>query len=327
MPASRRPEAVLDRMRTLYPEIGPYESGFLPVSELHSLYYERSGRPQGKPAVFLHGGPGSKTSPIHRRFFDPSRYDIILFDQRGCGRSRPSACTVDNTTACLIADMERLREHLRIEQWLVFGGSWGSALALAYAQTHPHRVTGLILRGIFFVSRRELQWFYQDGASRIFPDEFEKFVEVVPEPECGDLIAAYDRLLRHENRDVRLRAARAWCRWEAVTSFLVPREDQATKFEDDASALCFASIECHYFINAGFFASDTELVANVPKIRAIPARIVQGRYDLVCPMEAAWLLHRAWPEAEFRIVPRAGHSALDDETTSELVQATDDFAR
>jgi proline iminopeptidase len=312
-------------MRTLYPEIDPYESALLPVSQLHKIYYERCGRPSGQPALFLHGGPGSNTSPVHRRFFNPDHYDIVLFDQRGCGKSTPSACTIDNTTAHLIADIERLREHLGIQKWLVFGGSWGSALALAYAQAHPDKVTGLILRGIFFVTKRELRWFYQDGASRIFPDEFEQYIEIVPESQRHDLIGAYDNLLRHPDPEIQLRAARAWCRWEAAASFLIPRDSYARKFEDDRLALAFAKIECHYFMRGAFFASESELLDNIPRIRAIKARILQGRYDLVCPFETAWALHRAWPEAQFRVIPGAGHSALDDQMTSALVEATDEF--
>lgn len=313
-------------MRRLYPEIEPYYQGFLTVSETHRLYYELSGRPGGRPAVFLHGGPGSRTSPAHRRFFDPERYNIVLFDQRGCGKSTPSACTVDNTTSALVADIERLRTHLGVERWLVFGGSWGSALGLAYAQAHPMRVDSLVLRGIFLVSRRELQWFYQDGASRLFPDEFEKFLAPVPPAERDDLISAYHRLLNDEDERVQLEAARAWCRWEAAASYLIPREDQVRKFDDDLLALAFAKIESHYFMSYGFFESEHELIDGLPKIRSIKTRIVQGRYDIVCPMETAWALHRAWPEADFRIVPEAGHSALEDATISELVAATDAFA-
>jgi proline iminopeptidase len=314
-------------MRTLYPEIDPYETGLLAVSRVHSIYYERSGRRYGEPALFLHGGPGSNTSPVHRRFFNPAYYDVVLFDQRGCGKSTPSACTIDNTTPHLVDDIERLRVHLGVNKWLVFGGSWGSALALAYAQAHPERVTGLILRGIFLLSKRELQWFYQDGAGRIFPEEFQRFVDVVPEPERYDLVGAYDRLLRDSDRSIQMSAARAWCRWEATASFLVPREGYAKKFEDDKLSLAFATIECHYFKNGAFFASESELIDNVSRIRSIKATILQGRYDLVCPFETAWRLHRAWPEAKFRTIPLSGHSALDDEMTSALLEATDEFSQ
>jgi proline iminopeptidase len=312
-------------MRTFYPNIDPYETGFLCVSNQHKIYYEESGHPAGQPILFVHGGPGSNTSPVHRQFFDPAHYRIILFDQRGCGKSTPPGSLIDNTTQHLVADMEKLRKHLGVKRWLLFGGSWGSALSLAYAQQHPERVTGLILRGIFTVSHREVSWFYQDGASRIFPDEFEKFIEVAPTSERGDLLEAYHRLLNGTDRDVQVRAARAWCRWEAVTSFLEPREEYTKKFDDELLSLAFAKIECHYFKHNGFFATPTTLIDGVDKLRSIPARIIQGRYDLVCPMETAWILHQAWPEADFRIVPTSGHSAMEEGTVSELVKATDDF--
>jgi proline iminopeptidase len=310
-----------------YPPIEAYRTEVLPVSGGHRLHVEEAGNAAGVPALFVHGGPGSNVSPGHRRFFDPAHYRIVLFDQRGAGKSEPSGSTLDNTTWHLVEDIESLRRHLGVERWLLFGGSWGSTLSLAYAIAHPERVLALVLRGIFLVSASELHWFYQEGASRIFPEEFELYAGIVPLAERHDLIAAYHRRLHGDDAQVCLRFARAWCRWEAACSFLVPREDYAKKFEDDRLTLAFARIESHYFAHLGFFATATQLLDGVDRIRAIPARIVQGRYDMVCPMETAWALHRAWPEADFRIVPMAGHSALEDDTVAELVAATDEFRR
>jgi proline iminopeptidase len=291
----------------------------------HEIYYEVSGNPQGRPAVFVHGGPGGGTTPKMRRFFDPAAYRIVLFDQRGAGQSRPYAGLENNTTWDLVADMERLRELLRIEQWLVFGGSWGSSLGLAYAETHPERVAALILRGIFLLRRRELLWFYQEGASEVFPDAWEGYLAPIPEAERGDLIAAYHRRLTGADPGERSRCARAWSVWEAATSHLYQDEGQIRVFDDPEFALAFARIECHYFVNHGFFRCDGQLLEDVGRIRHLPGVIVQGRYDLVCPMTTAFALHRAWPEAEFIVVPDAGHAAFEPGIRHHLIEATDRF--
>lgn len=275
--------------------------------------------------LFVHGGPGSNTAPIYRQFFDPIHYRIVLFDQRGCGKSKPNGSLEENTTQHLIEDIERLRIHLGIEKLILFGGSWGTALSLAYAEKHPDRVTGFILRGVFALRKREIAWFYQRGASAIFPDEFEKFRDLIPRTEQDDLVTAYYRYLTCDEIDIQIRAAKAWCRWEASTSFLRPRAEHIAKFEDASHSLAFARIECHYFVHGGFFETETQLLDQLQRIRHIPARIIQGRYDVVCPAETAWELHKAWPEAGFVIVPTAGHSALEVDTIGELVSATDDF--
>ena len=313
--------------RRLYPPIKPYRTGRLRVSDLHEIYFEESGNPQGKPALFLHGGPGGGTDPKMRRFFDPEHYRIVLLDQRGCGKSTPHAALAENTTWHLIEDIERLREHLGIHRWLVFGGSWGSTLALAYAETHPARVTELVLRGIFLLRRWELEWFYQSpgGAAALFPDLWEHYIEPIPPAERGEMMRAYYARLTSEDPGVRARAAQAWSSWEGATSYLRTAADYVAKFADGPYAEAFARIECHYFVNGGFFETDGQLLANVPRIRDIPAVIVQGRYDVVCPMRSAWDLHRAWPEADLRIVPDAGHSAFERGTLHELVSATDRF--
>ncbi len=312
--------------RTLYPDIEPYDSGFLQVSPLHRIYYEQCGNPRGKPVVFLHGGPGAGCNAKSRRFFDPKRYRIVLFDQRGCGRSTPHAELTDNTTWHLVADIERLREHLRLDRWQVFGGSWGSTLALAYAETHPERVSELVLRGIFMLRRWELEWFYQSGCDAIFPDAWEAYLEAIPPVERGDLMGAYYRRLTSPDAAVRLAAAKAWSVWEGGTSFLLPSADYIAATGGDEFALAFARIECHYFVHGGFFDADDQLLRDAQRLRRIPAVIVQGRYDVVCPMRSAWDLHRAWPEADLRIVADAGHSALEPGITHELVSATDGFA-
>lgn len=311
--------------RGLYPAIEPYRSGYLQVSELHRVYFEESGNPAGKPAVFLHGGPGAGCSPKARQFFDPAHYRIVLFDQRGCGRSTPHAELADNTTWHLVADMERLREHLGIERWLVFGGSWGSTLALAYAQTQPTRVSELVLRGIFMLRRWELEWFYQAGCDALFPDAWEEYLAAIPPAERGDLISAYHRRLTSPDEATRLAAARAWSVWEGATSFLHPDPAHIASSGEDQFALAFARIECHYFVNAGFFEVDGQLLRDAHRLRGIPATIVQGRYDVVCPLRSAWDLHCAWPEADLRIVADAGHSAFEPGITHELVQATDRY--
>jgi proline iminopeptidase len=311
--------------RTLYPEIEPFNSGLLPVSALHTLYYEQSGNPAGKPVVFLHGGPGGGTNAKCRRFFDPAIYRIVLFDQRGCGRSTPHAELTDNTTWDLVADIERLRGHLAIDRWQVFGGSWGSTLALAYAQTHPDKVTELVLRGIFMLRRRELEWFYQKGCDALYPDAWETYLNAIPEVERGDLMSAYHRRLTSADVKTRTEAARAWSVWEGATSFLWQDKSHIESSAEDEFALAFARIECHYFVNGGFFEHDDQLLRNVDRIRNIPTVIVQGRYDVVCPLRSAWDLHRAWPEADLRIVQDAGHSAFEPGNMHELLEATDRF--
>ncbi|HEY9877531.1 MAG TPA: prolyl aminopeptidase [Leptolyngbyaceae cyanobacterium] len=313
-------------MRSLYPPIAPHTTGFLQVSPLHTLYYEISGNPEGKPLVFLHGGPGGGTMPLYRQFFDPQRWRIVLFDQRGCGQSKPHAELQDNTTWDLVEDIERLRSHLGIERWTVFGGSWGSTLALAYSQTYPDRCTGLILRGIFTLRQKEIHWFYQEGASYLFPDAWEHYLEPIPPEERADLVSAYYKRLTSPDQEVRLAAARAWSIWEASTSKLIQDPGLIEKFGGDEFAAAFARIECHYFINKGFLEPEDQLFKNIDRIRHIPGVIVQGRYDVVCPATTAWELHRLWPEADFVLVPDAGHSATEPGIQSALVEATDRFA-
>ena len=315
-----------DPVTWLYPPIEPYRTGRLKVSDLHELYFEESGNPQGKPAVFLHGGPGGGTDSRQRRFFHPDRYRIVLFDQRGCGKSTPYACLDQNTTWDLVEDLERLREHLGIPRWQVFGGSWGSTLALAYAETHPRAVTELVLRGIFMLRKQEIDWFYQRGANALFPDAWEGYLAPIPEREREDLLAAYHRRLTSPDPAERLAAARAWSRWEGSASKLMPDPDFTAHYEEEAFALAFARIECHYFVHGGWFTPEDQLLLDAVNLRAIPGVIVQGRYDLACPMETAWALHRAWPEADFVIAPDAGHSAYEPNNCRALVAATDRFA-
>lgn len=317
---------IKDPQTWMYPEISPYKTGMLKVSDIHEIYYEESGNPKGKPAVFVHGGPGGGTEGKHRRFFDPQKYRIVLFDQRGCGKSTPYANLENNTTWDLIEDMEKLRKHLSIHHWLVFGGSWGSTLALAYAETHPEVVTELILRGIFLLRKKEIDWFYQEGCDRLFPDAWEEYLAPIPAAERKDLVAAYYKRLTSSDKKVQAEAARAWSVWEGMTSKLIPDTKFIDHYGSDEFALAFARIECHYFTNKGFFKTDNWLIENVDKIRKIPSVIVQGRYDVVCPMDSAWALHRAWPEAELVIVPDAGHSAFEPNICKGLVAAADKFA-
>ena len=312
-------------MRDLYPEIEPYQHDMLAVSPVHTIYYEQSGSPDGTPVVFLHGGPGGGTVPDYRRFFDPASYRIVLFDQRGSGKSTPHASLEENTTWHLVEDIEKLRRHLGVESWVVFGGSWGSTLALAYAQTHPERVRALVLRGIFLCRPQEIRWFYQEGASWVYPDVWEHYLNVIPAEERGDMLSAYHRRLTSDDEATRVEAARAWSVWEGSTSKLFPDESLIEHFGDPHFAIAFARIECHYFMNNAFFPTENYLIENVGKIRHIPAVIVQGRYDVVCPMKSAWELHRAWPEADLRVTPDAGHSALEPGNRSALVEATDRF--
>jgi len=312
--------------RGLYPPVAPYNTGMMPVSGGHELYYEESGSPDGKPVVFLHGGPGAGTNAAVRRFFNPERYRIVVFDQRGSGRSKPHASLEENTTAHLVADIEYLREQLGIDSWQVFGGSWGSTLALAYAQTCPEPVSELVLRGIFMLRPQELRWFYQEGASRLFPDYWQDFIEPIPEAERGDLIAAHYKRLTGEDEAAKMASARAWSVWEGVTSNLLISEAAVGRFQSDEFALALARIEAHYFVNGGFLEHPDQLLANIDLIRSIPAVIVQGRYDVVCPMQSAWDLHQAWPEADLRVVPDAGHSSFEAGIVHELIEATDQFA-
>jgi proline iminopeptidase, Neisseria-type subfamily len=312
-------------MKTLYPAIEPYDSGMLPVSGVHTLYWEQAGNANGKPVVFLHGGPGGGLIADYRRYFNPEVYRIILFDQRGSGRSTPHANLVDNTTWHLVEDIETIRKHFGVERWMVFGGSWGSTLSLSYAEAHPDRVTELVLRGIFLCRKKEIDWFYQEGASAVYPDVWEEFVRVIPEDERGDMVSAYYRRLTSEDESVRIEAARAWSIWEGATSKLIPSEQLIADFGDPKFAIAMARIECHYFINNTFFPTENYLIENVGKIRNIPAVIVQGRYDMVCPIMSAWELHRAWPEADLRIIKDAGHSMSEPGILSELVNATDQF--
>ncbi len=310
-------------MRTRYPPIEPNFTGFLQVSPEHSLYYEESGNPNGKPVVFLHGGPGAGTDPSHRCFFDPSAYRIILFDQRGAGKSLPHANLTDNTTWDLVADIEKIRNHLKVDRWVVFGGSWGSTLALAYAQTHPDVVLGLVLRGIFLGTNQELRWFYQFGAHHIYPDEFEKYLHAIPEDERGDLIQAYYKRLTSSDAKERQIAAKAWSGWEGATLRLLFDPSLFSQFTEDFKADAIARIECHYFVNHCFFKTDTWLLDHVEKIRHIPSTIIHGRYDIICPFETAWRLHKAWPEAKFEVIKDAGHAAGEAGITDALIRATD----
>ena len=315
----------MTQLKTLYDPIEPFDTGRLKVSAIHELYYEQCGNPDGKPAVFLHGGPGGGISPDYRRYFDPKVYRVVLFDQRGSGQSTPHASIEENTTWDLVADIERLREHFGIKRWQVFGGSWGSTLALAYAETHPDRVSELVLRGIFLCRPKEISWFYQAGASAFFPDVWEEYLKVIPDSERADMVSAYYRRLTSDDAAVRLEAARAWSIWEGSTSKLFFDPSTIEKFADPEFALAFARIECHYFMNNAFFTTDNYLIENVGSIRGIPSVIVQGRYDVVCPITSAWDLHRAWPEAQLRIIPDAGHSISEPGIINALVEATDHF--
>ncbi|GAB4470089.1 MAG: prolyl aminopeptidase [Elainellaceae cyanobacterium] len=313
-------------MRELYPPLDPYTSSTLQVSDLHTIYYEEAGNPQGKPVIFLHGGPGGGITPSYRQFFDPEKWRIVLFDQRGCGRSTPHAELRENTTWDLVSDIETIRAHLGIDRWVVFGGSWGSTLSLAYSQTHPDRCKGLILRGIFMLRRKELLWFYQEGCSYIYPDAWEEYLKPIPPEERHDLITAYYKRLTSDDPAVRLAAARAWSVWEASTSKLLPDANLKERFAEAEFADAFARIECHYFVNKGFFEQDDQLLQNVDRIRHIPGVIVQGRYDVVCPPVSAWELHRAWPEAELILVPDAGHSMNEPGIRTALLEAGDRFS-
>ncbi|MBI3951204.1 MAG: prolyl aminopeptidase [Acidobacteria bacterium] len=310
----------------LFPPIEPYNEFFLKVSDLHTIHVEECGNPGGKPVVFLHGGPGGGIDPIYRQYFNPEKWRVVLFDQRGCGKSTPFAELRENTTWDLVSDIERIRTELGIDRWVVFGGSWGSTLSLAYAETHPDRVKGLILRGIFMLRQKELLWFYQEGANYIYADAWEYYLAPIPEEERGDLMRAFYKRLTSEDRQTRMEAAKAWSIWEGSTSKLFPDQGLIEKFGGDEFAEAFARIECHYFVNKGFFDPDDQLLRNVDRIRPIPGVIVQGRYDVVCPMISAWKLHRAWPEAELHIIPDAGHSMTEPGIRSKLVEYTEKYS-
>lgn len=310
----------------LYPEIQPYKTGFLDTNDGHLVYWELCGNPQGKPVVFLHGGPGAGCNDNHRRLFNPEKYHIMLFDQRGCGHSLPYASLENNTTWHLVADMERLRQEvLRTDKMMVFGGSWGSTLALAYAQRHPQHVSELILRGIFTCRPQEIRWFYQEGASYIYPDYWEDYIRPIPEQEHHDLLSAFHRRLTSEDKQEQLQAAQAWGLWEGRAITLLPDEETSQHFSADEFVVAFARIENHYFMNQGFF-EENQLIRDVDKIRHIPTIIVQGRYDMCTPMQTAWELHKAFPEAQFQLIPDAGHAFNEPGILAALIKATDSFA-
>lgn len=314
-------------MRTKYPPIEPYKTGYLSVSSGHELYWEESGNPDGRPVIFLHGGPGSGTEPSHRCFFNPVLYRIILMDQRGCGKSRPHSSLNENTTWHLVSDIEQLRHHLHIERWVVFGGSWGSTLALAYAETYPNSVLSLILRGIFLCRQFELRWFYQFGAHQIFPDAWEEYLAFISPEERNDLIQAYYKRLTSSDPSLRKQAAKAWSKWEGSALRLLPDPRLLYDFTEDHHADAIARIECHYFVHHAFFKTDNWLIENIFRIRHIPAVIIHGRYDIVCPILNAWDLHKAWPEAKLEIIPDAGHAAGEPGICDALVRAADHFAK
>ena len=308
----------------LFPAIEPYNTGFLKKGK-HKIYYEQCGNPKGKPAIFLHGGPGGGCGSLSRRFFNPKKYRIILFDQRGCGRSKPHTCLEDNTTWHLIEDIESIREILDIKKWLVFGGSWGSTLAMAYAQKHPKNVSQLVLRGIFMLRQKELQWFYQYGASEMYPEAWQGFLKEIPENERDNLIEAYRKIFYGDDEEKKLSAAKAWSKWEASCSFINYNPDAVKDSLNAEFALAFALIENHYFVNKGFLDNENQLLENIDIIRNIPAVIIQGRYDVVCPPTTAYELHSKWPESELVIAPFSGHSAFEKEITHELIKATNKF--
>jgi len=313
-------------MKQLYPPIEPYKEFNLKVSDLHTIYVEESGNPKGKPVIFLHGGPGGGIEPIYRRYFNPKKWRIIIFDQRGCGKSTPHAELRENTTWDLVEDIEKIRKYLNIEKWVIFGGSWGSTLSMSYAIKYPLRCRGLILRGIFMLRKKEINWFYQEGASYLYPDAWEHYIEKIPESERNDLVRAYYKRLISLDNKVRIESAKAWSIWEASTSKLFQSGDYLHHFEDSSVAEAFARIECHYFINGGFFDSDEWILENVDKIRHIPTVIVQGRYDVVCPMISAWDLYRKLPEADFHVVQNAGHSMTEDGIAEKLIEYSDKYS-
>jgi proline iminopeptidase len=313
-------------MRTFYPPFEAYRSFMLDVGDGHVIYVEEAGNPNGKPIVFLHGGPGGGIDPDHRRYFDPQKWRIVLFDQRGCGKSTPFGSITENTTWKLVSDIEAIRQNLDIERWHVFGGSWGSTLALSYAESHPDRVKGLVLRGIFLLRKQEIDWFYQHGASEIYPDAWDDFLAPIPAAERHDLLSAYYKRLTGSDAETLTKAAKAWSVWEGRTSKLSPDASLISRFGDDHFSHAFARIECHYFYNKGFFSQDDWLLANIGRIRHIKSYIVQGRYDMPCPVRSAWDLHRAWPESKLELIQLAGHSASEPGIMDALIRATDAFA-
>lgn len=315
----------MSELRTLYPEIEPFETGFLDTGDGHQVYWERVGTRGGKPAVFLHGGPGGGCGPVHRRLFDPALYDVILFDQRGCGRSTPFAELENNTTWDLVADIERLRQMAGFEQWLVFGGSWGSTLALAYAQTHPERVSELVLRGIYTLTKAELDWYYQFGVSEMFPEKWERFLAPIPEAERSNLMAAYRKRLVGDDPKAQIEAAKAWSSWEGETITLLPEPATSDKFHEDRFALAFARIENHFFIHGGWL-EEGQLLRDADRLSGIDGVIVHGRYDMPCPARIAWQLHKAWPRADFHLIEGAGHAFSEPGILDQLIRSTDKFA-
>jgi len=312
-------------LRTLYPEIEAYETGFLDTGDGHSIYYERSGTKGAKPAVFLHGGPGGGFSAKHRQLFDPKLYDVMLFDQRGCGKSTPNASLDNNTTWHLVSDIEKLREKMGVDRWLVFGGSWGSTLALTYAETHPERVSELVVRGIYTLTKGELDWYYQFGVSEMFPDKWERFLAPIPEDERYDMMGAYRKRLVGSDRQKQVEAARAWSLWEGETITLLPEPETSDKFGEDDFAIAFARIENHYFVHGGWM-DEGQLLRDAHKLQDIDGTIVHGRYDMPCPAKYAWALHKAWPKADFRLIEGAGHAYSEPGILDALVAATDKYA-
>jgi len=310
----------------LFPNIEPFNAFYLPVSDLHTIYVEESGNKNGKPVIFLHGGPGGGVDPKYRRYFNPDKWRIIMFDQRGCGKSTPFAELKENTTWDLVDDIEKIRKHLSIDRWVVYGGSWGSTLSLAYSQTYPDSCKALILRGIFLVRKKEIHWFYQEGASKIFPDDWQSFIAPIPIEKRDNLLEAYYNLLIGKDSSKKIEAAKAWSTWEGSTVRLIQDKDFIGDFSDEKFAEAFARIESHYFMNNAWFNSDNHLIENVDKIRHIPAVIIHGRYDVICPVENAWELHQAWPESELHIIPDAGHSIFEEGIKDKILEYTEKFS-
>ena len=310
----------------LFPNIEPFNTFHLPVSDLHTIYIEESGNKNGKPVIFLHGGPGGGVDPKYRRYFNPDKWRIIMFDQRGCGKSTPFAELKENTTWDLVDDIEKIRNHLSIDNWVVFGGSWGSTLSLAYSQTYPNSCKGLILRGIFLVRKKEIDWFYQEGANNIFPDRWESFSAPIPVEKRDNLMQAYYEILTGNNHSKKIEAAKAWSTWEGSTVRLMQDENFISDFSDEKFAEAFARIECHYFMNNCWFNSNNHLIENVDKIRHIPGVIIHGRYDIICPVVQAWDLHQAWPEADLHIIPDAGHSIFEEGIKDKILEYTEKFS-
>ena len=310
----------------LFPNIEPFNTFHLPVSDLHTIYVEESGNKNGKPVIFLHGGPGGGVDPKYRRYFNPDKWRIIMFDQRGCGKSTPFAELKENTTWDLVDDIEKIRNHLSIDNWVVFGGSWGSTLSLAYSQTYPNSCKGLILRGIFLVRNKEIDWFYQEGANNIFPDRWESFLAPIPVEKRDNLMQAYYEILTGDDHSKKIEAAKAWSTWEGSTVRLMQDENFISDFSDEKFAEAFARIECHYFMNNCWFNSNNHLIENVDKIRHIPGVIIHGRYDIICPVVQAWDLHQAWPEADLHIIPDAGHSIFEEGIKDKILEYTEKFS-